>query len=83
MNYLHKLPTGTPEELKVFAVNTFDSFFIDYNVSECHRLLWQLMKQAFLKKHATSSLIEQQNLISFYERLHEMIIASSILHSNR
>ena len=83
MNYLHKLPCGTPEELKVFAVNTLDSFFRDYNLGECHQLLWRLMREALVKKHATLSTNEQQNLISFYESLHEVIIASSILYANR
>lgn len=83
MNCLHKLPSGTPEELKVFAVNTLDSFFRDYDLSECHQLLWQLMRQAFVKKYTTLSTREQQNLISFYENLHEMIIASNILYADR
>lgn len=81
MKYLHKLPSGTPNELNAFAVNTFDHFFSSYDLNESHHLLWQLIRQAFVNKQTTLTAIEQQNLISFYEALHEMIIASSILHS--
>lgn len=81
--YLHDRPKGSKEELKDFATETMYSFFRDYDLDNCQESLWQMMKQSFFVKHWQLSRDERSYLIDFYESLHKMILASSILYNER
>jgi hypothetical protein len=81
--YLHNRPTGSEEELSAFANETMSNFFSDYNLDDCHESLWQMMKQCFFVKNWQLSKDQRANLVDFYESLHKMILASSILYNRK
>ena len=78
--YLHKRPSGTLAELNDIARQILTSFFDDYNLDDSHALLWEMIQQSFYTKSAILNSIERSNLICFYERVHEMILAGSMIN---
>ena len=81
-HYLHKRPSGTPAELNDIASNILKSFFDDYSLDDSQALLWEMIQQSFYTKSAILNHIERSNLICFYERLHELIMAGSMINDH-
>lgn len=82
--YLHKRPSGTTFELNEIAKDILQSFFEDYDLDQSQALLWEMIQQSFYTKKAILNRIERSNLICFYERVHELILAGSMINdSNR
>ena len=78
--YLHKRPSGSYAELNDIAHNILKSFFNDYNLDDSHAMLWEMIRQSFYTKSAILNSIERSDLICFYERLHEIILAGSMIN---
>ncbi|WEK19442.1 MAG: hypothetical protein P0Y49_21955 [Candidatus Pedobacter colombiensis] len=81
--YFQSRPKGTEKELKALALDTIELFFEAYDLDESQDLLWQILKQSFVNPFSTLDVKERANLISFYENLHRVILAASILHNGR
>ncbi|MNK00812.1 hypothetical protein D3C87_186040 [compost metagenome] len=81
--YFQSRPKGTETELKQLAKDSIQFFFDEYDLDESQDLLWQLVKQSFSSTSSTLSAQERENLMSFYENLHQMILFASILHNGR
>lgn len=81
--YFQSRPKGSEAELKALAADSIQLFFDEYDLDESQDLLWQIMKQSFFSTSSRLDIKERENLISFYENLHQMILATSILHNGR
>lgn len=78
--FLHRLPTGDAAELNSFAITILHSFNHSYGLDQSHLLLWQLMKQGLVNQAEVLTAAERCDLVSFYEDLHEVLIAVNILY---
>ena len=81
--YFQSWPKGTEAELKASAESSIQLFFEEYDLDESQDLLWQIMKHCFFNPSTALAVPERENLVSFYENLHQMILAASILHNTR
>ncbi|WEK19218.1 MAG: hypothetical protein P0Y49_20795 [Candidatus Pedobacter colombiensis] len=81
--YLHKRPSGTKAEQQAVANEVLKSFFADYSLDDSLDYLRQMIKQSFYTKKEFLNNVERANLIAFYEHLHPMIMATSILYENK
>ncbi|PYF72985.1 hypothetical protein [Pedobacter nutrimenti] len=57
------------------SAQLISSFFSDYHLEESQNLLWQLFKLAFSENWASLSVIEKENLTTFYEQLDALLVA--------
>ena len=80
--YLHKRPSGTTTELNKIAKGILASFFEDYDLDFSQAQLWHMIQQSCYSKKAILSDIERCNLIAFYERVHELILAGSLINGH-
>ena len=67
-------------DLESHAREVMKSFFADYEVGMCHELLWTMMKSVFIGEESTLTAVERTDLVSYYERLHEVLVAGSVLY---
>lgn len=81
--YFQSRPKGTEAELKASAESSIQFFFEQYDLDESQDLLWQIMKHCFFNPSTALTIPARENLLSFYENLHQMILAASILHNTR
>ncbi|WEK18365.1 MAG: hypothetical protein P0Y49_16365 [Candidatus Pedobacter colombiensis] len=81
--YLHKRPSGTKAEQQAVANEVLKSFFADYPLDDSLDYLRQMIKQSFYTKKEFLNNVERANLIAFYEHLHPMIMATSILYGEK
>ena len=81
--YLHKTPSGTKAEQQAVAIDLIKSFFSDYSLDDSLDYLRQMIKQSFYAKKAFLNDVEKANLIAFYEHLHPLIVATSILYEDQ
>ena len=80
--YLHKRPSGTMAELNDIAKGILTSFFEDYDLDFSQAQLWHMIQQSSYSKKAILSDVERCNLIAFYERVHELILAGSLINDH-
>ena len=78
--YLHRKAYHNEGDLENHARDMMKSFFEDYEVGMCHDLLWTMMKAVFIGEESTLSAVERTDLVSYYERVHEVLVAGSILY---
>ncbi|TKC59968.1 hypothetical protein FBD94_13660 [Pedobacter hiemivivus] len=78
--FLHKKPTGTPAELQEFAKTVLKYFFETYPLDESLEMLWRMIQQSFYTKRFVLTDAERGNLIAYYENLHAVILAASIVN---
>ncbi|MCD0489785.1 hypothetical protein LPB86_16195 [Pedobacter sp. MC2016-14] len=81
--YLHTRPCGIKSELKAYSENVLTEFFNDYDLEECHNFLWKLLKPSFTGTNSNLNNDDRCSLVSFYERFHELLIATAILYNER
>ncbi|TCC98701.1 hypothetical protein [Pedobacter hiemivivus] len=81
--YLHKRPSGTKAEQQEVANEVLKSFFSVYSLDDSLDYLRQMIKQSFYTKKEFLNNVERTNLIAFYEYLHPMIMATSILYEDK
>ncbi|WEK18822.1 MAG: hypothetical protein P0Y49_18770 [Candidatus Pedobacter colombiensis] len=78
--FLHKRPSGTKAELNEFVKATLKDFFETYPLDESLENLWLMIKQSFYTKRFVLTNSERANLIAYYETLHTVILAASIIN---
>jgi len=81
--YLHKRPSGAKAEQQEVANEILKSFFADYPIDDTLEYLRQMMTQSYYTKKEFLNNVERANLIAFYEHLHPMIMATSILYGGK
>jgi hypothetical protein len=79
--FLHKRPSGTKAELNAFVQNTLKDFFDIYTLDDSLEYLWRMIQQSFYtKSRRILPNAERANLIAYYEYLHTLILAASIVN---
>ena len=78
--YLHRKGYPNEDDLESNARGVMKSFFEDYEVGMCHELLWTMMKSVFIGEEYMLTSVERADLVSYYERLHELIHAGNTLY---
>ncbi|TDO20321.1 hypothetical protein [Pedobacter duraquae] len=80
--YLHRRPSGNEVELEVYAQGVMKSFFEDYHLDMIHDMLWTMLKSTFTIEDSTLGLEDSRDMIYFYERVHELMLAGSLLYKD-
>jgi hypothetical protein len=70
-------PDQTP-----LSAQLISAFFSDHHLEESQNLLWQLFKLAFSESWASLSVIEKENLTTFYEQLDALLVAVYCKHAH-
>ena len=78
--YLDRKACSSEVDLDSHAREIMRSFFEDYEIGMCHELLWTMMKSVIISEESTLDTVERMDLVSYYERVHEVLVAGSILY---
>jgi len=78
--YLKGKACSSEVDLESHARDVMKFFFEDYEIELCHELLWTMMKSMFIAEESTLSAVERMDLVSYYERVHEVLVAGSVLY---
>ncbi|MNJ98391.1 hypothetical protein D3C87_161570 [compost metagenome] len=80
--FLHKRPSGTKAELDTFVKTTLKNFFETYSLDDSLEYLWRMIQQSFYTKSRILPNAERANLIAYYEHLHSLILAISLVNND-
>ena len=80
--YLHKLPAGSKDELREYAYEVIRNFYTDFGVDYSHHYLWQFFRLSFCSNKSGIKGVQKQTILSFYERLHELLTAGDIINND-
>ena len=78
--YLHRRPSSKEVDMEVYAQGVMKSFFEDYDLDLIHDMLWTMLKSTFVVEDSPLGLEDSRDMIYFYERVHEVLLAGSLLY---